>query len=140
MVLCLRVWVGVGQPTYVKAFAMHWNKQQVESFFGNVFISTSHIHEMHFGFGDLKYYVRLDEASHLVVLNADPSRPDSAFPAIELQFQCARIEQTEAGGVGPVLLFYASDKKENEALRLCITRTKEHTFSLSPHLKQNSTK
>ena len=112
---------------------MHWNKQQVETFFGVAFVSIDRMHEMRFDAGGLKYYMILDETKHFLALHADVDRPDSAFPAMELQFQCSRIEQTEAKEVGPVLLFFASDERVIEHLRLCVTRTKQHAFSLSPH-------
>lgn len=115
---------------------MHWNKSQVESFFGVAFVSADRIHEMRFDAGRLRYYMILDETKHFMALHADSDNPDSAFPAIELQFQCSRVEQTEASGVGPVLLFFASDERIIEHLRLCVTRTKQYAFSLSPHWEQ----
>ncbi len=114
---------------------MHWNKKQVEEFFGASFISDDHVLYLQFEAGRLKYHVMLDENRRFVLINADPENPYSAFPAIELQFPCARIDLSEAGGVGPVLLFYLNEEKAVEHVRLCITRTKERTFSLSPHLR-----
>jgi hypothetical protein len=123
----------VAQLFSLGTLAMHWNKSQVENFFGAAFTSADTIHEMRFDVGRLRYYLILDESKHFMALHADSDSPDSAFPAIELQFDCSRIEQTEASGVGPVLLFFASSERVIEHLRLCVTRTKHHTFSLSPH-------
>jgi hypothetical protein len=50
--------------------------------------------------------------------------------------ECKRIEKTEASSVGPVLMFYASEDKNDESLRFVITRTRDRRFSISPHWTQ----
>ena len=116
---------------------MHWQKEHVENFFGAPFTWIDPMHEMRFEAAGVRYLLWLDEQSESLFLRGDVRNPDCSFPAIEVGCQCRRIEQTEASGVGPVLLFYASSDKRQEHLRLCITRTPERCFSISPHWPQH---
>lgn len=118
---------------------LSWNKQQVETFFGATFESKQAfedsdelLHEMRFEAGKLKYWLLVLEQQGSIALHADPAIPDSALPAIEIQFHCVRINQIEATGVGPVLLFHRMDAAGKERVCLHVTRTKDHLYSLAP--------
>jgi hypothetical protein len=115
---------------------MHWTKEHIERFFGAPFIWVDPFHEMRFEASGIRYLLWIDEQKESLFLRADTSNPDSSFPAFEIGCQCKRIEETEAIGVGPVLHFYASREKCQDYIRLCVTRTRGHSFSLSPHWPQ----
>jgi hypothetical protein len=112
---------------------MHWQKERVETFFGVPFTSIDPMHEMLFEAAGMRYPLWIDEQNESLFLREDVCSPDCSFPAIEIGCQCRRIVETEASAVGPVLLFYASSDERQELLRLCITRTPERCFSISPH-------
>ncbi len=88
---------------------------------------------MRFVAGGIRYRLWLDELGGSLFLTGDVRDPDYSFPAIEVGCECGRIEETEADEVGPVLLIYASQDKDQNHLRLCITRDRERRFSISPH-------
>jgi hypothetical protein len=113
---------------------MHWQKQVVEEFFGAQFTFIEPLHELRFEAGGMRYRLWLDDQRHLLVLTGDVHNADDAFPAIEIGCRCERIEQTQAIGVGPVLLFYDNPDNSQEHLRLCITRTGDRRFSIAPRL------
>lgn len=115
---------------------MHWQKERVESFFGAKFAWVDPMHEIRFDAGGIHYRLWLDEQRGSLFLTGDVRNPDYSFPAIEIGCDCRRIEEIEASDVGPVLLFYASQDKHQQHLRLCITRDGEHRFSISPHWHQ----
>ena len=111
---------------------MHWQKECVETFFGANLAGNDPMQEMRFEAGGMRYYLCLSEQIGWLRLTGDVRDPECAFPAMEVECECRHIEQTEASGVGPVLLFYASPDKRQEHLRLCITRDRGR-FSISPH-------
>jgi hypothetical protein len=112
---------------------MHWHKEDVENFFGARFTLHDPMLEMRFTAGGIRYRLYLSEQSGTMFLTGDVHNPDCAFPAIEIDCDCGCIAESEALGVGPVLLFYATAEEQREHLRLCVTRDGNGRFSFSPH-------
>jgi hypothetical protein len=114
---------------------MQWTKEHVEAFFGKAFTkvdSTNEIHEIRFEVRNFHYLLWIDEQKESLFLWGDTRYPpECSHPAIEIGGQCRRIEETEAIGIGPVLLFYESSEKCREHIRLCITRAPANVFSVA---------
>ena len=114
---------------------MQWTKAHVEAFFGKAFTkvdSPNVIHEMRFEVRGFQYLLWIDEQRESLFLWGDTHfPPECSFPAVEIGGQCRRIEETQAIGVGPVLLFYESSEKSREHIRLCITRCSADVFSIA---------
>lgn len=83
---------------------------------------------MRFSAGGMNYQLWYFEEQGQLFFKADPVNTEVAFPALEFGFRCDRVSETEARGVGPVLLFYSGDE-----VRLGVTKTSEGCFSLSPN-------
>jgi hypothetical protein len=120
---------------------MNWQKDNVEDFFGARFVSKDALEigsmlELRFEAGGIRYRLWIFEKRGMLLLTGDVRDPDCSFPAIEIGCECRYIEETKAGDVGPVLLFYASPDRNQEHLRLCITRDRELRVSISPHWRQ----
>lgn len=111
---------------------MNWNREEIEAFFGASFKWIDPLWELRVQAGGLKYRLWIDEPGGVAFLTADPKDPDHALPAIEVGIACGLISTGLAIPVGPILNFYVGTEKSDVHLRLCITRTPDGIFSVSP--------
>jgi hypothetical protein len=116
---------------------MKWNQPQVEQFFGGKFERTEaeNVIDMRFVGGPVTCWLVISwqDDGALISLAADIEKHPTATPLFELGFRCARIDLTEVSGMGPLLLFRASDSDDQDSIRLWVLRTRDGRFSISPH-------
>src|SRR2546423_12945119 len=121
---------------------MIWKRDQVEQFFGRSFNVAEGWLEMRFEIEGLKYRFWIHEPVNGVFLTVDPKDPDSPYPALEIGGRCGLITLKDSQECQHCheLYFYRGEQESIDDLSFYITRTKEGTFSISPHWQNNELK